>query len=251
MSKLTELMNKRLEERFGGNESELARVVGTSQQNVNNFLNGKVSKPHYWKDAVKALGIPTFEFDALRRLEKLEPSQEIIDLAREAAENSSVIYRMVPQLERQRSDVIIHEGAKVPVKTTNRVLPVLGEAVGGSDGKYIFNGNILDYVSCPPSLENVPNAYAVFIDGESMSPRYMPGETVWVHPTKPARKGDDVIVQVHPIDDDGSPPSGYVKRFIGWTANKLVLHQFNPDIDVEFDRQEVVSVHPIVLSGKY
>lgn len=252
MSKLTELMNQRLQEHFNGNESELARAVNTSQQNINNFLTGKVGKPHYWKEAAKALGIPIPEFEMLRRLDRqLHPSEAVSESVRVALENGTVSYRAVtPLAGRERSDAII-QASKMPSKTTARMLPVLGEAVGGADGRYIFNGSILDYVSCPPSLENVPNAYAVFIDGESMSPRYMPGETVWVHPSKPARRGDDVIVQVHPIDDDGSPPFGYVKRFVGWTANKLVLHQFNPDSAVEFDRAEVVSVHPIVLSGKY
>jgi phage repressor protein C with HTH and peptisase S24 domain len=139
---------------------------------------------------------------------------------------------------------------RLPVPKVERMLPVLGEAVGGIDGEYVFNGHILDYVACPPSLANVPNAYSVFVDGESMSPRYRQGETVYVHPGKPPRRGDDVIVQIKP-NEESAPPLGYIKEFVGWTGSKLMLRQHNPAQSVEFDRELVVSVHPIVFSGKY
>lgn len=227
---LTKLLNEKLQEVFGGNASELARVVDTSQQNVSNYLSGGVRRPHYWRQVADALGIS---------------HDEIMRLTYPNRPNRMVMSAI------KRPDAIIQAPEPKSLKTTGKMLPVLGEAVGGVEGMYIFNGSILDYVACPPSLENVNGAYAVFIDGESMSPRYKPGETVWVHPTKPARRGDDVIVQIHPPEDDGSPPWGYVKEFIGWTSNKLMLHQHNPAIDIEFERDEVVSVHPIVLSGKY
>jgi len=59
-----------------------------------------------------------------------------------------------------------------------------------------------------------------------------------------------VIVQIRP-SEDGMPPLGYIKEFVGWTASKLILKQHNPAGSVEFERQMVVSVHPIVFSGKY
>jgi phage repressor protein C with HTH and peptisase S24 domain len=130
------------------------------------------------------------------------------------------------------------------------MIPVLGEAVGGVDGEYEFNGSVLDYVACPPSLANVPNAYGVYVDGESMSPRYRPGETVYVHPGKPARRGDDVIVQIA-ASEDGRPPHGFIKEFVGWAGDELVLRQYNPESKIKFERGKVVSVHPIVLAGKY
>lgn len=237
---LTKLLKQRLDEVFGGNESELARTVGTSQQNINNYLTGKVMKPHYWQAVNQALGIT---------------DREVLDLVRILRDNGR--YMSIGDAKSPKSEYIllspdaaIQPSITVP-KSSGKMLPVLGEAVGGAEGKYLFNGSVLDYVSCPPSLENVNGAYAVYIDGESMAPRYKPGETVWVHPTKPARRGDDVIVQIHPPEDDGSPPWGYVKEYVGWSGDRLVLLQHNPSGEVVFDRIEVVSIHPIVLSGKY
>lgn len=224
---LTRLLRNRLRDVLDGNESELARLVGTSQQNINNYLTGKVIKPHYWRAVNKALGISDKDVEGIRKQMKAERS-EVIGYGQDA----------------------LIQALMNPHPTTDRHLPVLGRAVGGADGKYIFNGEPIGHVGCPPSLEGVPGAYAVFVSGESMWPRFKPGETAWVHPHRPPRRGNDVVVQIRPEDDDGSPPWGYIKEFVGWQGNKLVLQQYNPEMRLEFDREDVVSVHPIVLSTK-
>ncbi len=262
---LTRFLNEKLQEKFNGNASELARAVGTSQQNISNWLNGDVVKPAYWKKAARALDVREVDLHTYMTYVRSESP----DLPPEAWSPDPISSKWAPHLSDDYVGRPLLVEAPTPlgnvnrtppnatlaprqtIVTTNKMLPVLGSAVGGEDGKYIFNGSIIDYVVCPPSLENVAGAYAVYIDGESMYPRFKPGETAWVHPGKPARRGDDVIVQIHPPEDDGSPPWGYVKELKGWAGNKLVLTQHNPQIDIEFDRQEVMTVHPIVLSGKY
>lgn len=268
---LTKLLNAKLHEKFNGNASELARVVGTSQQNISNWLNGEVIKPAYWKSAAKALGILEADLQSVMRYVRAQtpnmppeawaqdpgfkraPHRDEDDemYLNDVGEPIAAVWPGASRRPPPRPTPNAIVPPKQVVVTTNKMLPVLGEAVGGVDGKYIFNGSIIDYVVCPPSLENVAGAYAVYIDGESMYPRYKAGETAWVHPNKPPRRGDDVIVQIHPPEDDGSPPWGYVKEFVGWSGDRLVLNQFNPAGEIKFDRSEVVSIHPIVLSGKY
>lgn len=268
-TELQRILSDQLRIVFDGNASELARVVGTSQQNISNFLKGDVLKPSYWRKAAEALEIPEYVMESL--IDDAKKQGTFVNLP--PAADSEAMYRTLgarlndmgiptPSVKRPRPAMAMLSQPPLPtpnaivqpqqgIVTTNKMLPVLGEAVGGVDGKYIFNGSIIDYVVCPPSLENVAGAYAVYIDGESMYPRYKAGETAWVHPNKPARRGDDVIVQIHPPEDDGSPPWGYVKEFVGWSGDRLVLNQFNPAGEIKFDRSEVVSIHPIVLSGKY
>lgn len=245
LSPRDELLSKALAAKFDGNQSELARVVDTSQQNINNFFNGTALRPAYLPRLLNELGISNQDYEKAI-LESWEPSGEQI-----ASLQTKLATRPRPRV-RPPGDAVGVQKQPVPLRNTpSRMLPVLGEAVGGVDGRYVFNGSILDYVACPPSLDNVQDAYCVYVDGESMSPRYRPGEVVYVHPKKPPRRGDDVIVQIHPSEDDGSPPFGYIKEFVGWQGNKLVLQQYNPNQKVEFDKEEVVSVHPIILSGKY
>lgn len=226
MDSLEELLRRQLTLMFAGNESELARAVGTDQQNINNFLTGKVKSSHLWREVAIALGVPE---DEMRRL-----INERKGIRTAEAPNA----KLIPLTQASGT------------MGQPRMLPILGEAVGGSDGEYIFNGQVLDYAPCPPILANVPGAYAVLIDGTSMVPRYYPREVAYVHPTRPVRREDHVVVQIR-AREEGMPPRGFVKKFAGWRGNRLVLEQYNPAEGLEFSRDDVVSVHLIVLSGEY
>lgn len=139
-------------------------------------------------------------------------------------------------------------------KTMGKVLqspvkvPQYGTAVGGEDGEFVLNGNSLDDVFAPPSLSGVPGAYAVQISGDSMSPRYDDGDTVFVHPKRRPKKGDYVIAQIH-IDEDAAPLA-YAKKLVKHTEKELVLEQFNPPKTLSFDGGSVASVHYILRPGE-
>ncbi|RVO41326.1 helix-turn-helix domain-containing protein [Sinorhizobium meliloti] len=247
MSRLTDTLTQKLAE-AGIAQAELARRVGLTQQAINNLFAGRVASSTAWREIARELKIDEAEMRELMKEAGRDPERNT-KLPPSISETIAR-YREMARYPTEPNATIGEQANMEPRK--KKLLPVLGEAVGGEDGEYIFNGSVLDYVDCPPSLENVPNAYAVYIDGESMVPRFRPGETVWVHPTKPARRGDDVVVQVHrDREDEGAPPRGFVKEFVGWTANKLVLQQYNPNKKIDFTREQVVSVHPIVLAGKY
>lgn len=131
-----------------------------------------------------------------------------------------------------------------------RLIPVYGQAVGGVDGEFEMNGNTLYEVMAPPVISDATKAYAVAVSGESMSPRYEDGEVCFVDPRRRVRRGDYVVAQIRKFrHDDDSAPLAFVKRFIRWNAEELVLEQFNPPKEIRFDAQDVVSVHYIALSG--
>lgn len=126
-------------------------------------------------------------------------------------------------------------------------IPVMGAAEGGRDGRFVFNGNTIADVLAPPILLGVRNAYALYVAGDSMLPRYQAGETAYVHPTLPVRQDDFVAVQIR--SQDGEPPYGYIKQFISMDNRKLRLRQLNPPKTLEFPRKDVISVHRIVMAG--
>ncbi|MBB2819043.1 UNVERIFIED_ORG: phage repressor protein C with HTH and peptisase S24 domain [Rhizobium esperanzae] len=246
MSKLSDYLTARAAE-LNISQTTLAETVGMSQPSISDLFNGLTASPRKWREIADALQTP---HEKMRDL--------MIEAGREGGKPTrlprSVTRLPIDELTRRdlyEPNATIDTGVKIPAASRyGRMLPVLGEAVGGSDGEYTFNGQVLDYVACPPSLANVLNAYAVWIDGESMYPRFRAGELAYVHPGLPARRGDDVIVQIRPREED-MPPRGFVKEMIGWASDQLVLHQFNPESQLKFPREIVVSVHPIVLSGKY
>lgn len=131
---------------------------------------------------------------------------------------------------------------------SGRMIPVYGQAVGGSDGRFLFNGSQVAEVVCIPALESVPGAYAIFVSGDSMVPRFKPGETVFVHPSKPPRHGADVVIQLVPEDED-SPPEGFIKEFVSHTAESLTVYQHNPPKTLKIPSDRVLSVHLIMGSS--
>jgi SOS-response transcriptional repressor LexA len=131
------------------------------------------------------------------------------------------------------------------VGRATRQIKVVGRAAAG-DGGCIVLAETVDLVSCPPQLTEVPDAYAVYVVGESMEPRYRAGEIVYVHPGRPCRRGDYVIVQVYgPIPDS---IYGYIKEFVSFN-DALILKQLNPPEELRFERSSVIAVHRIVMSG--
>lgn len=247
MSRLTDRLYEQ-SAKTGIKQVDIANKLGITPQAVNNLFSGRANSSTHWREIAAMLDIDEHEMRELMievgrtegKLTRLPAS--IVASSKQQAFAGGAEDQPIPNAKILET--------QIPMNKTGKMIPVLGEVVGGEDGEYIFNGSIMDYIACPPSLTNVPGAYSVFVDGESMVPRYRPGETVYVHPTKPARRGDDVVVQIRPREE-GMPPHGFIKEMVGWSGNKLVLHQYNPEKRIEFDRANVVSVHPIVLSGKY
>lgn len=128
-------------------------------------------------------------------------------------------------------------------------LPVLGTAVGGQDGFFDLNGQVKDYIERPQQLFGIADAYAIYIEENSMEPRYMPGEVVYVHPGRPLTMGCFVVVQLRPEHED-EPPRAFIKQLLRRTPEKIVLGQFNPVREIEFDARDVVSIHRVVWSGE-
>ena len=130
----------------------------------------------------------------------------------------------------------------------NVTVPAYGQARGGRDGQFPLNGNKVADVLAPPSLANVPDAYAVYVVGSSMEPRYYAGECVFVNPKLPIMKGCFVVAQIAaPVE--GDPPLAYVKRYVSSDDKVLRLEQYNPKKTLTFPAGRVVSLHRIIMGG--
>jgi SOS-response transcriptional repressor LexA len=126
-----------------------------------------------------------------------------------------------------------------PMVTNTRNLPILGHAKGGEDAFFIDNGEIAGYTMRPHVLDGVNDAYAVEFWDTSMEPALKHGHLGWVHPRKPVKPGDDVVVQLN----DGQ---ALVKTLIRRTDSHIVLRQYNPAKDFKIERSAIKSIHLIV-----
>ena len=127
-------------------------------------------------------------------------------------------------------------------------IPVYGQAVGGKDGEFVLKGNQVSEVLAPPNLLHVPDAYAVYVVGDSMEPRYFAGETVFVNPRLPISRGAFVVAQISKAQE--TDPRAYLKRFLSQDAKRLRLEQYNPKKILEFPMSAVVAIHRIIMSSE-
>jgi transcriptional regulator with XRE-family HTH domain len=91
----------------------------------------------------------------------------------------------------------------------------------------------------PGNLAGVRDAYAVYVEDLSLSPRYEPGWLLHVHPFKPASPGRDVVVRTK---DD----TVLIRQFVSWDGDALVLRQLNPGETLRVQREGVIACHLVV-----
>lgn len=124
-----------------------------------------------------------------------------------------------------------------------RDLPVRGVAQGGPDGVLnIDQEHPIDWTWRPPELAGVREAYAVFIDGDSMSSTGMThGSTAWVHPNRRPGPGNFVVL----VKKTGE---AYVKRYVKITQTHVIIEQTDPPKRFNIARADVQGLHYVVGS---
>lgn len=214
---------KGLRIKSGLTQDALAERMGTTKNQLVKLENGSRGLSRKWiEQAAKALGVP---------------NSAIIDDQEPLA---------VPHISTPRPDA----SYPMPLEFPRRRLPVFGHAAGGleQDGKFILNGMKVADVLCPPELEHVKDAFAVYMHGDSMRPAFRPGDTLYIDPSRPVTAGDEVLVQIKGEEDE--PPYGFVKEFMRKSAKELVLLQHNPPEGQEkiitFPADRVMTVHKVV-----
>ena len=101
------------------------------------------------------------------------------------------------------------------------------------------------YIRRPAALRGARDIYAIYFHGESMLPRFRPGEIGLVDPQRPVRPGDDVVVQLR-ADESDEVTSVLVKELVRSSAKELTLLQHNPALTFTLDRKAVVRIHRII-----
>jgi phage repressor protein C with HTH and peptisase S24 domain len=113
-------------------------------------------------------------------------------------------------------------------------LPVYASAEGGPSGMMVTYDPV-DWLVRPEDLQNVRNAFAVYVIGESMEPRYEQGDMILVHPTRPPKRGDDVLLLSE--QEDGAF-AALIKRLVTWDNNAWTVRQYNPAKEYDLPRKE-------------
>lgn len=145
------------------------------------------------------------------------------------------------------------ERANVPPPNPSqwpRSLPIRGSAAGSNsdNGAMRLDDSQIGYVRRPPGLQGANDAYAVYVVGDSMAPRFFEGHLLFVHPRQPARPGDDIILQVQ--KDEHSEIEAFVKMLVRKNSKEIVVEQFNPARTLTFKMAQIVAIHRVMPSNE-
>lgn len=227
MSRFGDLIIRFREDR-GLSQRDAAAALGLSPAGLGKVERGETARPNNWEGIAAKIGIG------------IEEANAMIDLDAADSEKASKVSVALP------APALVTPRFKLRRVSPGKT-PIVGMAAAGDSDRLVMLNDVVDEIATPPYLAGVEGAYALFVHGTSMVPRYYPGELVFVHPHKPMAPDRFCVVQVG--RDKNSPEGGFIKQFKSWNDGKLIVAQFNPERTIEFPANEVVDVHRIVGSG--
>lgn len=206
-------------------QAALATAVGLTQQAIGQIETGATKVPASWRELARVLEIPEEEF---------------AELMREGQRDS----------RRDRGSAPAGARAPMPPIRPYRKIPVLGRVAGSPFGEgHLIMNQTVDQTECPPWLDEAEEAYALYVVGESMVPRFLPGELIFVHPWRQPRPGDYVVAQIK--NSDSTEISGYVKQLVRADKRGVLVRQLFPkeeDLPI-FPTSSVLKLHKIIIPG--
>lgn len=228
MAKKLEYPNniKNIREQRGLTMQGLADLLGTDASTVSKLEKGKTKLSEIW----------------LRRLsDALEVNvDELMKPYIATVQPERMTRPIQPSPRRTKSS---HDGF-----TGTGLLPVYGFAAGSIVGEEQILTNVIDEIPSPPALQHVRGAYALLTRNTSMAPRYLPNETLYVHPHQAIRPGDHVIIQGQ-LKEDG-PLETWVKRYDSETEHEIFASQYNPPAKIAYKKKFIRAIHRVLPTSE-
>lgn len=214
--------------RTGKSRSAVGRALGVSHASVSFWASGK-NLPELKRARPIA---EVLELDLDDFIQAIRDAENSDGKAAEVVDGGS----MLPNISDARA---VDIGRIGPAD-----IPVYGVVAGGVDAEFHLNGEVVSTVKRPPAIAGLSDVYALHVVGNSMHPRFKDGELVYVQRRTP-HIGDDVVLQLRPLDE-ASPPRGYIKYLIRRSASMIVCGQYSPELEIEYDREDVMSVDRVI-----
>jgi transcriptional regulator with XRE-family HTH domain len=213
-------------ERVGASQADLARHLRLAPSAVSRLLKGeRQMKPLEVVHIAAFLRVP--EDEVLRHAVDTTARPPMGDMLR-------------PGRGRPRaSGSALATGSPSRVSQEPDRIPIRSGARGGTDQEMFLEDGPIGHTPRPANLGGVRSAYAIYMVGDSMEPRYEPGWLLHVNPFKPPTRGRDVVVYK-------KEQAVLIKQFVGWEGDVLVLRQLNPPDTLRIPREQVNECHLVV-----
>jgi phage repressor protein C with HTH and peptisase S24 domain len=208
--------------RVGGSQADLARYLRLAPSAISRMLKGERQMK-----LAEAMQVATFlqvsQEEVLRRASDAPPP---------GSDNAPRRRGRPPR----RSELALPRPFP-PMAPQGDVIPIRSAERG--NGEQRLSLEEAGYTPRPANLAGVRAAYAVYMVGDHLAPRYEEGWLLHVHPFKPPTRGRDVVVMK-------TDHSVMIEQFVGWENDKLVLRQLNPEQMLSIPRDDVAACHLIV-----
>jgi len=205
-------------ERAGASQAHLARQLRLATSSIPRMLKGGRNMK-----LTEAVQVAAF----------LGVSQE--EVLRHAGDDTPI----APRTEPPRRGRPPRSGMPPGAPPRAEPIPIRSAARGGGEQEMFLEDGPIGYTARPNNLVGVRGAYAIYMVGDSMEPRYQQGWLLHVNPFKPPIRGRDVVVYKQ-------DKSVLIKQFVRWDGDALVLRQLNPDSELRIPRAEVGECHLVV-----
>lgn len=119
-------------------------------------------------------------------------------------------------------------------------VPVRSAARGGDTQEMFLCDGPIDRRPCPGFLAGVPDAYAIYVVGDSMVPMYRPAQLLYVNPHLPPTRGRGIVITRY-------NDSVLIKEMVRTTSFGLVVREYQPkqrEFTVPF--AEIRDAHSVV-----
>lgn len=205
-----------------------------------------------WKVSKEATGNP----DAIRQIMAgHQPGAERLDKIADYLQTTSDWLLGKDEIPAGAADKLIpYKAYEEP-----RNVPLVGCALGhdlrlDDDGAIpieahlVEMGTTVDYIRRFPRIRSRKTVYGVTFVGDSMVPRYYPGDIGYVDPDQVAAIGDDVVVQLQQRTGEGDAEivSALIKTLVRRSSSFVELQQYNPATTFRVPSDMVARIHRII-----
>ncbi len=129
-----------------------------------------------------------------------------------------------------------------------RNVPEIGIAVGGDDGDFDLNGEVIDYLPRPAALAR-RDVFAVRVKNHSMEPRFREGHVLYVDRKRQPSPGDDAVIELHPAEGHRAGRA-FIKELVSKGMATVVVRQFNPPKEITYPRDQVKAIYRVVPNNE-
>jgi len=209
-------------ERAGASQADLARHLRLAPSAISRMLKGERQMK-----LLEAVQVAAF----------LGVSQE--EVLRHAGGSPETPARPIERTGPPRRGRPPRAPGAAPVAPRAEPIPIRSAGRGGGEQEMFLNDGPIGYTARPANLNGVRGAYAIYMVGDSMEPRYEQGWLLHVNPFKPPTRGRDVVVYK-------TDQAVLIKQFVRWDSDALLLRQLNPPQEIRIPREEVQECHLVV-----